>query len=590
MYAEMCIEALERCSGVSRPYQDPVEPGDHGDGIDDGRSGTIRTDIVIHPHAAEPYMTEAADLLLTNARIHTLTEGSLADTPAESDAEAVAIRDGEIVRVDSAYEIEFLDGAETTVVDCEEGTVLPGFVDAHTHLEHAGQSLVHADLSAANSIDDALDRLDERAEETAGDDRSEWILGYGYDESTWDEDRYLTHDDLDTVSEDRPVAAIRVDMHTASLNSVALDRHREEMADEHVRTQGGEPNGVVVEDAVGTVEDAFEPGVQETRELVTAAIDRATSRGITGVHEKVRHSHAPRVYRELELEGQLDVRVRIDYWRQHLDAVLETGLRTNGGSELVRVGGIKTFTDGAIGGRTAKLFEPYADADVDIAGEHEAVATEHEDDGRGQWVVQPEQFRDLVDRADEAGLQVATHAIGDEAIELALSAYEDAGGDRHRIEHAELATDEQIQRMAEADVVASMQPNFHQWAGEGGLYETRLGEERTRRSNRLGTMVEHGVALGLGSDCMPMDPLLGIDHAVNARSEEQSLSVGQALRGYTRGAAYAGFDEDRLGTIEPGRLADLVVLDGSPWEHSETIRDLDVRLTIVDGDIVHDSR
>jgi hypothetical protein len=527
-------------------------------------------------------MTEAADLLLTNARVHSLTERSLAQTPSEPDAEAVAVRDGEIVRIDSTHEIEFLDGVETTVVDCDGGTVLPGFVDAHTHLEHAGQSLVHADLSVADSAEDAIERLSTRAEETAGDDRHEWILGYGYDESTWSDDRYLTRSDLDAVSDTRPVAAIRVDMHTASLNTVALDRHRSEMADEYVRTEDGEPTGVVVEDAVGAIRDAFEPGIEETRELVTAAIDRATSLGITGVHEKVRHSHAPRVYRDLEAAGALDVRVRIDYWRDHLDAVLETGLATNSGSELVRVGGIKTFTDGSIGGRTAKLFEPYADA--------ERTDDSAETDGRGQWVVEPETFREVVERADEAGLQVVAHAIGDEAIDLAIDAYEDADGERHRIEHVELATDEQFERMADAGIVASMQPNFHQWAGEGGLYETALGEERTRRSNRLGTAVETGVALALGSDCMPMNPLLGIEHAVTARAASQRLSVGEALRGYTVGAASAGFDEERVGTIEPGTCGDLVVLGASPWDQPERISEIDVHLTVVGGEIVFDGR
>jgi hypothetical protein len=552
-----------------------------------------RSTSVIAAHSALSIMTDAADLILTNAGVHTLTERSLAEIPGEHDAEAVAIRDGEIARIDSAYEIEFLEGAETTVLDCEGATVLPGFIDAHTHLEHAGQYLVHADLSAAESPDDAVGRLCERAAETADDDRHEWILGYGYDESTWSEQRYLTREDLDAVSEEQPVAAIRVDMHTASLNSVALDRHRDEMAAEHVRTEDGEPTGVVVEDAVGTIEDAFEPGVEETRELVTAAIDRATSLGITGVHEKVRDSHAPQIYRDLEAAGELDVRVRIDYWRDHLDAVLETGLRTNSGSELVRVGGIKTFTDGSIGGRTAKLFEHYADAGAaagaDADGKSDGAAVSDED-GRGQWVVEPDQFREVVERADTAGLQVVAHAIGDEAIELAIDAFEDAEGDRHRIEHVELATDEQFERMAEAGIIASMQPNFHQWAGEGGLYETAIGEERTQRSNRLGTAVEAGVPLALGSDCMPMDPLLGIEHAVTARSDAQTLSVGDALRGYTAGAAWAGFDEERVGTIEPGKRGDLVVLDGSPWEESETISDLDVQLTVVDGEIVFDGR
>ncbi len=509
-------------------------------------------------------MTEAADLILTNAEVHTLTD-------PDRTAGAVAVRDGEIVRVDSEYEVEFMEGVETTVVDLDGAVVLPGFVDAHTHMEQVGKYAVHADLAGTESKDDAVERLADGAR----DDR-EWILGFGYDESDWADEGYLTREDLDAVSEDRPVAAVRVDMHTASLNSAALDRLSGAMPDDDVVTNGERPTGVVVEDAVEAVRDAFAPGPAATRELIAAARDRAHELGVTGVHDMVRDSHAPRAYRELDSTGDLNLRVRINYWSDHLDAVREVGLRTNHGSEMVRTGGIKSFTDGSIGGRTAKLFEPYADGE-----------------GTGKWVVDPDELREFVDEVSDAGMQATIHAIGDAAIEETLSALEGTGDPaeaRHRIEHLELATDEQIERIEAAGIVASVQPNFHRWADDGGLYDQRLGRERRDRSNRLGRLVESDIPVAFGSDVMPFGPLEGVHHAVNASNAEQRVSVTDALCAYTSGAAYAGFDEDGLGTIEVGTAADFTVLDRSPWEHEDALREIDVVATVVDGEVVYDAR
>ena len=515
-------------------------------------------------------MVERADLIITNAEIHTLTE-------TDETHEAVAIRDGEIVRVGVGYEVEFLEGIETTVIDLAGGVLLPGFIDAHTHMEMVGRSLVYADLSQATSIDEALSLL----RDAARDDR-EWILGYGYDESAWDEQRYLTRDDLDRVSEEQPVAAFREDMHTGGLNSVALDRHASEMPTSDVRHSDGEPTGVVVEDALDPIHRETAPDYEATRELVTAARDRAHALGVTGVHDMVRNSRAPRVYRDLDSDGDLDLRVRINYWSDHLDALCELGAATNHGSEFVQVGGVKSYSDGSFGGRTAKLTEPY---------EGEYKEDEGEGTKTGQWVV-GEELNGIVRQADDADLQCTVHAIGDAAITAVLDAYDttdDPDVARHRIEHAELLTDDLIQRFADSGVVASVQPNFLKWAREDGLYEERLGRERTRQTNRYRSLLDAGVPLAFGSDCMPLDPLFGIQQTVTAPTAEQRLTVTEALRAYTSGAAYAGFDENRLGTIEVGKQADLVALDSSPWEvNQERIADIDVISTIVDGQVVYD--
>ncbi|WP_396612058.1 amidohydrolase [Haloferax sp. S1W] len=509
-------------------------------------------------------MTAAADLVLTNAEVHTL------ESPDETH-EAVAIRDGRIVRVGRAYDVELLAGVETRVVDCGGSVVLPGFIDAHTHLPMVGRSLVHADLSKANSVGDALDVLQNRAAEIDGGD--EWVLGFGYDESTWDESRYLTREDLDAVSESTPVVAFREDMHTAGVNSVVLDRYGDQMPDEGVQTapSDGTPTGVIVEEAIDVLWEATEPDREEMTDLVRAAQESATARGVTGVHDMVRGSRAPEVYRDLEATGELDLRVRINYWSDHLDALREVGLRSNHGDGLVTTGAIKTFTDGSFGGRTAKLSEAYADAP----------------DETGQWVVEPDDLYELVSDAAAAGYQLSAHAIGGLAIDTVLDAYEATDSPRtarHRVEHVELASDEAIERFATLGVVASVQPNFLKWADEDGLYADRLGERRLR-TNRYRDLLDAGVDLAFGSDCMPLDPLLGVDLATNHPDPEQSLTVFEALRAYTSGSAYAGFDENRVGTITPGKDADLIVLGESPWE-TDSIRDIDVSMTVVAGRVV----
>ncbi|TKX75081.1 amidohydrolase [Halorubrum sp. GN11_10-6_MGM] len=533
-------------------------------------------------------MTEAADRIFVNGEVHTL-----ADPDAGGDAvrEAVAVRDGKIVRTGRSHDVRLLAGVETEVVDLDGRVLLPGFVDAHTHLTTVGRYLVHADLSAADSPDAAVDLLAQRAAEVepegsgveGDDDATDWVLGYGYDESTWDESRYLTREDLDRVSTERPVAAFREDMHVAAVNGVALDRFADELAaapDGTVPTDGdGEPTGVLLEAAIDPIYRAVEPDREETRAVVEAALDACAERGVTGFHDMVRNSHAPRVYRDLDAAGELTARVRINYWSDHLDAVREAGLATNAGSDFVETGAIKSYTDGSLGGRTARLSEPYADAP----------------DETGQWVVDPEELREAVTDATEAGFQFTAHAIGDEAVDAVLDAYEEASETnpaeaRHRVEHVEMADDDAIERLAETGVVASVQPNFLKWADEGGLYEERLGKERTARTNRYRDMLDAGVELAFGSDGMPMDPLVGVHHAVNAPAEAQRLTVTEALRAYTSGAAYAGFDEDRFGTIEPGKRADLVALDASPWEHADAIDEVDVALTVVDGEVVFDGR
>ena len=550
-------------------------------------------------------MTSAADLVLTNVDGHTLTD------PDETFG-AVAARNGRIVRVGRTDEIDHLTGVETREIDCEGRTLLPGFVDAHTHLPMVGRRIENAALGTVADPEAAVAALTDHASAT---DR-EWVLGFGYDESAWPESRYLRRADLDRVSTDRPVVAFREDMHVASLNTAALERLRPDMPDGDVHTEdggtdasggtdagGGNPTGVVVEEAVDVVWEAVRPDRERMTTLVQAAQARANELGVTCVHDMVRQSAAPAVYRALDVAGDLTLRVRINYWSDHLEAVEELGLRTNHGSDMVRVGAIKTFTDGSIGGRTAKLSAPYADAPGETERRTDGEFDDDTDDARGQWVVDPAELREIVDRADDLDVQVTAHAIGDEAIAETLAAFEEVGGGdaaspdsevdgaRHRIEHAEVLTDDLVERLGASDVVVSAQPNFLKWARADGLYAARLGDERRLDSNRYADLLAAGAEVAFGSDCMPLDPLFGVQQAVTAPVEGQRLDVTEALRAYTRGGAYAGFDEHRLGTVETGKRVDLVVLERSPWAvDPEEIGDIGVALTLVDGEVVFDGR
>jgi len=497
-------------------------------------------------------MTEAADLVLRNGQVRTLTGNA---------AEAVAVNDGEIVSVGRSDEVGFRIGVETTVVDLDGRVVVPGFIDAHTHMALLGKQQVEADLSGAESPETCLDRLTARRAETDG-----WILGYGYDEHRWN-GAYLTREQLDEVSTERPVVAYREDLHLASVNSVVLDQFGDDLPAEHVDRESGTPTGVLREDALSVLRDRIDTGPERIREYLLTAQDYAHRHGVTSVHDIVRSGEVARIYRRLDTAGDLTLRVRLNYVAKCLDAVRETGLITNHGGDHIRTGAIKAFADGSLGSRSARLSEPYTDGE-----------------GRGEWTTPPEELAALIDRVDDAGLQAMIHAIGDEAVDAVARFFEGSDGDRHRIEHAELLSAASMDRIADG-VVVSAQPNFLKWAREGGLYDDRLDEQRRRRTNRFQAILDAGIPLAFGSDCMPMDPLFGIEQATTAPAESQRLDVTEAVRAYTLGGAYAGFAEGRLGTVEAGKCADLAVLDGSPWEQSD-IGSIAVEMTVAGGDVV----
>ena len=496
-------------------------------------------------------------------------------------ASAVLFRDGRVEAVGDA------DGCRAAASDPEtlalDGrTVLPGFVDAHTHVFAVGIQALETDLSAAGDRAAALDALAANAADT---EPGGWVLGFGYDESTWPagEREYLTRDELDAVSERHPVVAYRVDGHTAGLNTAALERVDFSGVEAEVIEADGRPTGRVVEDAVGAVRIAAHPDEAKLRRALAAAAERYHAMGVTSVQTmagltplpddgNVRHAalHAARRADELDL--------RITYYVHATQAgsLSDLELASGFGDDRLRVGGLKTFSDGSIGAGTAKLHDTFADD----SGED------------GLFVNDGERLAAWFREAARADQQIATHAIGDAAIDEVLDRYEAVADEydvepRLRIEHAELASDAAIERMADLGVVASMQPNFLQWSRPDGLYERRLGADALAENNRFADVLAAGVDLAFGSDKMPPGPLYGIEHAVGADHASQRLSVDEAVAAYTRGAAHAGFAEDERGRLCPGDVADAVVLDGDPYDGPEAVADCAVAATVFDGRVVH---
>ncbi|MCR4391675.1 MAG: amidohydrolase [Candidatus Acetothermia bacterium] len=465
----------------------------------------------------------------------------------EAGADAVAVRCGHIAAVGRSEEILRLRGPATRVIPLHGRALLPGFFDAHTHFVRVGlERTFYVDLGSARSLSEAVDRLREAAKARPG----EWVVGRGWDESRWPERRYLERGDLDRAVPRQPCCAVRVDGHLVACNTLALARCPRPEGEFVDRDRGH-----LWEEAAWELTSAVRPERETLVEAVAAACQYAASLGVTAVADMAGAADLP-VYQIAERRGLLRTRTFLYLPLEQLPALQALGVRTGFGSPLLRVMGVKAFVDGSIGARTAALQDPYR-------GEM----------GHGRVLLGRAELAQRWKRAMDAGLQVAIHAIGDRAVEEVLAAARlSAVGahDRHRVEHLELATPEQLDRMSGLGLIASMQPNFvAQWSGPGKMYEERLGPERDARIDPHAWVVERGIPLAFGSDGMPMGPLYGIGAVLDPPHPVQRLPLEAALRAYTHGAAYAAFAEGGLGSIAPGQWADLVVLSAdpqtSPW-------------------------
>ena len=496
--------------------------------------------------------------------------------------DSVVIINGEwIIAVGKREEINLPKGAE--VIDASGKSVLPGFIDAHTHFLSMGIHMIrYLDLSSTSSVPEMMDLVKERLQATA---EGEWVLGRGWDDSKLKEQRYITKDDLDPLSSEHPIALTRVCGRLITVNSRALELAsiNSETADppggKIDRRADGELTGVL-RDANILIENAIPPITEEVcLEGLKRASDYALSLGCTSVHDTGIDTKGMRIYHTCLNRGILKVRVYTMFLDDaSIKGAIDLGLQTGFGNEMLRLGSAKFIVDGSLVARTAALFEPYDD----------------DPETRGLLMMESEELNEKVKIAHKNGLQVAIHAIGDRGIETAINAIDEAlreaprKGHRHRIERSEVLTSNQIERMRELGIVASMQPNFvGEWSGPGGLYEARLGVRRLRQNNPYRLLLDEGVRVAFGSDCMPFNPLFGLWSAINTPIKENRLSLEEAVKSYTLDSAYISFEEDLKGSIEPGKLADITILEGDLKKISEEeIKDISVYMTIVNGKIL----
>ncbi|MDX1534051.1 MAG: amidohydrolase [Thermoplasmata archaeon] len=508
-------------------------------------------------------MKVTADLVLVGGRVHTWSE-------EVREADAVAMGKGRILAVGKRPEAMGFEGPETRVLDVGGRVVLPGFNDCHVHLASYGARIASLDLTSAASLEDLQARVAETAQGAPGDG---WLLGHNWDESKWPDRRYPLRSDLDAATAARPVALSRVDTHMAVVNSEALTRLQLEGVEGVERDAAGEPTGVLKEDAMEVVREATRPDASTIQEGLLAMIQDALRLGITSVSETI-SPYGIAAYLALQRAGKLTLRVNLMPRADGLPALLEGGFGSGIGGGLLRLGPVKAFFDGSLGARTAALTEDFAD----------------EPGNRGMLIYTEGEATSLVRDATEGGFQLALHAIGDRGIRTAFHHLVAEGGTgfRHRIEHLELPSEDDLKTAARHGLVASMQPNFvGQWSLPGGMYEDRLGPARLRGNNPFRRVLDRGIPLAFGSDNMPLSPLYGVHWAVNAPFEDQRLTVDEALRAYTLGSAYASGEEELKGSIEPGKLADLVVLEQDPWDRPEAIEAIRVNATILGGRLVY---
>jgi len=531
-------------------------------------------------------MASSPDLLLHSAQIYTVDD-------QRPTATALAVRDGRFVAVGDADEM-VAAFPEAPRIDAGGRTVVPGFIDAHAHLQELGLSLHRADLTDAQSPTGVVEQLRDFAADHDLPDGA-WLRGHGWDQTDWTVPRSPTRAALDSAFPERPVWLTRTDVHagwanTAALEAtVGLDRLRE-MGDPDGgrirRDAAGRPTGVLVDAAMGLVEDHIPPPSEAQQErALSAALCHTAQHGITGLHDAGVDLDTIRRYRHFINDDAFPLRVyaMIDGPGEAFDHFCEHGSLHDPSGRL-RVESVKFFADGALGSRGAALLDDYAD----------------DPSNRGLLLHDEASFRQEVQAAVECGFQVNTHAIGDRANRVVLDAYEDAmqtctqSVRRPRIEHAQVVTPEDRPRFGTLGVIASVQPAFapsdRTWA------PARLGSNRIDRAYAWRSLQETGASLAFGSDAPvePIDPIRGLHAAVTrqdagGRPQEgwrpsECLSRTTALRAYTQGAAYAAFQEDTVGSISAGKRADFVVLSQDlltvPAPH---FLDTEIVATYIDG-------
>ena len=528
-----------------------------------------------------------ADLVLFNGRLWT-------EVRIQPWAEALASLKGRITAVGSNEEVKKLAGPGTPFIDLQGRLALPGFIDDHTHFMTGGFQLLSVDLRDASTPKEFALRIKQKAEKL-GEGR--WITGGDWDHELWRGAPLPTKELIDPFTPNDPVFVGRLDAHMALANSVVLRRAKitKETRDPPggmiVRDpKTGEPTGLLKDAAMGLVWPLIpQPTEAEREEALKAALGEAARVGVTSVQDITPWSDYE-LYQRFRNADRLTVRINactpMSQWERQAEVVKRQGI----GDEWLRLGGIKAFMDGSLGSTTALFFEPYDDAPHTTG----LMADDNIPEGK---------LKRNIQGADQAGLQCSVHAIGDKANHLLLDYFEEIVKEngprdrRFRIEHAQHLLAADIPRFARLGVLSSMQP-YHA-IDDGRWAQRRLGRSRLRTSYAFRSLLDAGASLTFGSDwnVAPLSPIQGIFAAVTRETidgknphgwiPEERITVEDAVRAYTMTAAYAGFEEREKGTLEPGKLADVVVLSQDIFRtSSHAISKTEVTHTIVGGQVV----
>ena len=535
----------------------------------------------------------AADLIISNAKIWTVDK-------THPTAQAVAVLGDRIVAVGSSSEVDAWRGPSTRMIDAGGHLLLPGFNDAHVHFVSGGLQLASIDLNDATSPEEFARRIAERAKTTP---KGEWILGGDWDETKWTPAQLPTKELIDSVTPNNPVFVTRYDGHMGLANSVALRLARitartpDPPGGVIVRDAAGNPTGALKDAALDQLDKSIPPLTHEQRvQAVKRALAHAASLGVTSLQEMDDNGEELEniaVYAELLQRGELTARIYAAPLIKYVDDLAKIGVRHAFGGPYLQIGALKTFADGSLGSSTAYFFEPFTD----------------QPNNRGLLsdAMQPlSLMRERMMKADAAGLQICTHAIGDQGISIILDLYsevETAHGPadrRFRIEHAQHMAAKDFDRFAKLSVIASVQP-YHA-IDDGRWAEKRIGHDRASRTYAFRTFLNHGVRLAFGTDwnVAPLNPMLTVYAAVTRATldgknpdgwfPEQKFTLPEALEAYTMGSAYAEFQENEKGSITAGKLADMVLLSDDLFSiPPEQIRNVKVLKTILGGKVIWDA-
>ena len=538
-----------------------------------------------------------ASLILVNGKTWT-------ENPAQPVAQAVALDGSRILAVGDDVAIRKLAGPDTKVIDLGGRLLLPGFNDAHVHFLIGGGSLITVELGTANSPAEFRERIAQFAKTLPP---GAWLHNGLWDHQRWTPATLPNHQLIDDVSRDHPAFLWRRDGHMVLANALAMklagvDRNTKDVPGGEIeRDKDGNPTGILKDAATALVQRVIPPLSPEEQDLgMEAAMREAAAHGVTSVQNMADSSEDRgqpdnlREFQKMERAGKLTVRIYESMPVRDWKTLSNLGIAAPFGGPYLRIGNLKAFADGALGSATAWMDEPFANnpAKSGLASPD---------------LLDIEHFYDSLRQADKAGLQLSIHAIGDHANRTILNLYarlekENGPADRRlRIEHAQHLHPADYARFAQLGVVVSMQP-YHA-IDDGRWAEAVLGPERMRSSYAWKSLLDAGAVLAFGSDwpVAPLDPVAGIYAATTRRTldgknpggwiPEQRITVAQAVHAYTIGSAFAEHQEAVKGSIEPGKLADLVVLSNDIFAiPPETIKETRVEMTIFDGRVIYERK